>query len=221
MEQKERAQLQGFVDKLFGQPQHHRHGSITMYLPMGSPSCLYCSRRKRGPNRRARDSQKKKLYASEDKVDAKTPDLESMLYVKLFADKVVGSAYYRKHYGHMTVDVRDGRRRRSACASGGYNGHGIIRMPRWSRSKMIVLHELSHLAVAYNHKDVGVTWHGREFARIYLDLVRHVLGDAKAEELKASFKAHGVKYKPKRAGGNRKGNADALRKWREARKLVA
>lgn len=197
----------------------HRHGHTTYYYPR--ETCPICNRRPRQKrSTRPRDSQRNKLYTAERTLDA-TPDLESMLYTKLFLDKVVASAYYRKHYNTMTVDLRDGRCRKNACAEGGYLGHGIIRLPRWARSKLVALHELAHLAVARKYGR-SVPSHGREFAAIYLDLVRHVLGEDKGNQLQAAFRAQGVRFKPKRQGsGNRKGNAEALRRWRETRKLAS
>jgi putative metallohydrolase (TIGR04338 family) len=70
---------------------------------------------------------------------------------------------------------------------------GMIKLPRWAWSHWVALHELAHLATPNE-----VAWHGREFARVYLELVRRFMGEDSATLLRASFKNHRVKFRPAR-----------------------
>ena len=70
------------------------------------------------------------------------------------------------HLDSEPPTIGDGRGRRSACYI--FEDHQI-RLPRWSRTEYVVLHEVAH----------GLVWamlpraaaHGEEFARLYLDLL--------------------------------------------------
>lgn len=133
------------------------------------------------------DPQKNRLYAAEDVPTS--PTMATVAEVQRYVDKVLGRAYLRKKYGSRLprkVTVLDGRMRRSACATYTWQG-AVIRAPRWSRSEQTVLHELAH----------HITWrdqdHGPEFAAVYLDLVRHMLGADAAARLQARFRVHGVR----------------------------
>jgi putative metallohydrolase (TIGR04338 family) len=152
---------------------------------------------------RARDFQKGKLYKAERIALGHTGDgseLATVEAVQAFVDKVLASAWTRRTFPQCRtrVTVLDGRGRRAACSEG-----GAIRMPRWSRSRWVTLHELAHeiydrtSAGAMARK--GAAAHGWQFAERYLLLVRHFLGAEAHEKLRAAFKAHRVRYSAPRA----------------------
>ncbi len=106
---------------------------------------------------------------------------------------------------YESIEVRDGRSRRSAAGA-----FGVIKMPKWSRTKLIILHEVAH---AITTEPPG---HGRQFARIYLDLVTRFLGVDAGRQLKVAYVAGGVRSGPKRpktSPGNPKINAKLIA-WR-------
>lgn len=144
---------------------------------------------------KARDSQRSKLYAAETKAFEGAPvDLPEVENIERYVAHVCALGRVKESFpelGWRPITVGDGRRRRSA----GGNGRGIY-MPRWSRKRWIVLHELSHTIMDRRYRNaVG---HGWQYAEIYLLLVRHVMGINAHDCLKTQFKAHRVRYKAPR-----------------------
>lgn len=78
----------------------------------------------------------------------------------------------------------DGRGRRHACGS-----REVIKLPRWARTRIIVLHECAH-----GMSDDG---HGPGFVRSYVRLLEAFAGHDPFE-LEASLAAHGIRIAPER-----------------------
>lgn len=95
-----------------------------------------------------------------------------------------GARFERRPHG---IVVLDGRRRRTAFGS----SNGSISMPRWSRSQLVILHEIAHVVTGEGRK---VRAHGRHYCSNFLALIRHELGAEAADEMKRLFKEHRVKY---------------------------
>ena len=135
-----------------------------------------------------RDSQRSKLYRAE-KVAFECFDTEPEMTIAE-CQKLVDRAM--RFFREITSPrVSDGRGRRTAWAS-----KWEIRLPRWSRRRMWVLHEVAHtisrrLAA---RKRRPIQGHGKEFARTYIKLVRRFIGRAEADLLKISFTHHRVKH---------------------------
>ena len=111
---------------------------------------------------------------------------------------IVGDAPDRP--GGRVVFVHDGRGRVKACAVG-----RIIKLPLWARSERVILHELAHVIQTER------PGHGRQFCRIFLDIVRRWHSDRDAwRTLRASFRAHRVRYTRRRKGGPGNPNFRAL-----------
>ena len=137
-----------------------------------------------------RDTQRSKLYRAERVVNGeKFADMEEM---RKYVNKITRSDWWKKHHENPAwgVAVTDGRRRRNACAVGSWE----IRMPRWSRCERIVLHELAHTVVTSRFGDDMAAWHGCEFAKILLSIVKRFMGKEAHDTMKASFKEHRVHY---------------------------
>lgn len=81
-------------------------------------------------------------------------------------------------------EVTDGRGRRHACGS-----REVIKLPRWSRTAPIVLHECAH-----GMSDDG---HGPEFVRCYVALLVHFLAMDEAM-LRQTLKAGRVRIADRR-----------------------
>jgi hypothetical protein len=163
-----------------------------------------------------RDSQRGKAYKAERVLDdpkfsGPLPTVQNIeAYVMLIGLK----APLRKRYGsaldlkHYPITVGDGRGTRRALAHGSHK----ITIPLWARSEWIVLHEVAHIvhtrlysgwgngSRAVELGDPNAAWHGWQWAAVYLDIVRFVKGKEAYDALKASFKKHKVRFRPKRAG---------------------
>ena len=170
-------------------------------------------------SKRPRDSQRSKVYAAERAIPqgrelASIPEIEKYIKRKM---KLKG--FKKRWPGIHGLRVMDGRGRRSAC---GWGQHGVcfIKIPRWYRNEIIVLHELAH----------GILWnedrynehppHGWRFARTMLDLVRYYMGQEAAAALRKSFVKHRVKYNAPRKGKplSPEARAAACRRLEEARR---
>lgn len=135
-----------------------------------------------------RDQQRARLYAAEAVLQSGT--LDSVKECQEYVNKVLGRAYVRKHYQlPKEIKVLDGRRRRSACADFDRDWGYVIRLPRWSRSEQVILHEIAHHVWGSSRGGD----HGPRFAAIYLDLVRHMLGADEAAKLQTRFRLFGVR----------------------------
>jgi len=144
---------------------------------------------------RQRDTQRSRLYKAEKVLTSFSERLETPEEIATFLTKVCNRAPIQRRYGlHLrrSIEVHDGRRRRNACAWVNY-----IKMPKWARTQYIVLHEAAHSINLRKHGTL-IAAHGREYAAIYLDLVRFGLGTDAHAALKTSFAAHKVKFRPKR-----------------------
>jgi putative metallohydrolase (TIGR04338 family) len=141
--------------------------------------------------KRERDSQRKKLYDAERAVftDFYKPHFTTVQECQAFVDSVLARKRVQSHYkrAKRPVLVRPGHGARSA-----FGGYGHVTLPRWARSRHVILHELAHAL-----EPAGAA-HGWQFAQCYLWLVRQALGVEAAAKLEASFKAHKVRYRKPR-----------------------
>jgi hypothetical protein len=78
--------------------------------------------------------------------------------------------------------VEDGRGRRHAAGS-----RAVIKLPRWARTRPIVLHECAH--------GLAVDGHGPDFVRAYVELLVEFMG-LERTVLEASLRADGVQVTP-------------------------
>lgn len=151
----------------------------------------------------ARDTQKARLYRAEDaccwmKKDGRTaPDFPDVKAAERYINKLRNSAWAKRRWpkfqwqGPVSVQTGHG----CNCSTSGNR----ITLSRWGYTYGVVLHELAHAIIARERRLYpGAAYHGREFCAVYLQLVQHKLGKPAADELRARFKAWGVKYKAKR-----------------------
>lgn len=142
-----------------------------------------------------RDSQQGKLYKAEKILEQYSKRLETMPEITAFAERVLLRAPVQARYGqHLrwAIQIKDGRRCRNALG-----GTNWVKLPKWSRTEYIVLHELAHTICRRMH-GVNVAGHGWQYAAIYLDLVWFGLGAEARDALKASFRQHRVRFTPKK-----------------------
>jgi|GEM_PF-2416170 len=141
---------------------------------------------------RPRDSQRSKIYASEKGL-RRGQRFADMRECQKYVDLVVFSPWWQERFGSRArVQARDGRGRRHA---GAFDHKRAITLPRWSRSELIILHELAHIATPLQF---GA--HGPEFARNYLELVRSFMGERAGARLENAYREHGVRVAPGNPG---------------------
>lgn len=152
--------------------------------------------------KRERDTQRKRVYAAERVLDD-YGRIENVSEIQVYVNKIWASKWARKHFrmacACFSPLVADGRGTR--IARGGWQR---LNLPRWARTKTVILHELTHALLP----DEGAS-HGWQFAKAYLDIVRHVLGREAAAKLKAAYRQYHVRFRPKR----RLSSAAIERRW--------
>lgn len=148
-----------------------------------------------------KDMQRRRLYAAEhDSIWAKGKAFADTAEVQAYLDKLVGSAWFRRHFpksgGRRISVVRDSRARRATA----WEWKRTINLPpaSWAWTEHMVLHEVAH-QVTYDIHRRTVQGHGREYAANYVDLVQHKMGGTMAVDLKAAFAKHKVKFTRPRA----------------------
>lgn len=143
-----------------------------------------------------RDYQRSKLYHAEDVAfdKSKPAEFETLDECKAFAEQIINSKHWERHKGWKRVNVLDGRGRRCACFQANSKGKThSIKLPRWARSRWIIIHEFAHMLTHRTHK--GTAPHGAFFAGHYLALVEELLGDRAEFLLRSSFDTNGIKYR--------------------------
>jgi len=143
------------------------------------------------------DTQRQKLYDAEQhagvRIRTELDEIEvlsSIENIQKFVNKLTVSAWFRKRFGQHFITVKS-KRGYGASAQLCSN---TIRFSKYSRSMIIVLHEIAHIV----KKPGAGGAHGRFFARTLIELVEHVVGKGAAKILKEHFKEGRVKYLPKR-----------------------
>lgn len=138
-------------------------------------------------SKRARDFQRSKVYRSERQDFGTPPEFRTLAECQEYVDLIIATDAWRRIAPHVSsVEVLDGRGRRSACA---YEGADAIALPRRHRRRWVVLHELAHVATPTTE---AVASHGPEFVAAYLYLIRTFLGEEKATTQQLAFEDNKV-----------------------------
>lgn len=136
------------------------------------------------------DGQKSKLYRAEDCCDRGTK-FETFQEAERYFEKVLNAAWFKRRFNDPDVTLKEGRGRGSAFW---HNSRNIRLSTKNHMCERILLHELTHALVPLPHAG-----HGRLFCAIYLDLVRHFMGDDAYDALLAGYRQQNVKYSPHRS----------------------
>jgi len=122
----------------------------------------------------ARDSQRSKVYEAEDeyRVALGAQRIPDVPLIQRWVNCIVKSDWWAQRFSDVVVvKVGDGRRRRYACSAFVGPGKGLIKLPRASRTKMIILHELAHVVTPAMEP-----WHGEVFVGRFLAFVDTWMG---------------------------------------------
>lgn len=164
--------------------------------------------------KRIRDSQRSKLYKAERNVwwfHGAGAEEKSLGEIKDLVKEILTSRWYGNYWQNLPecdveasrnkrgpiehIHVLDGRGRRRARGGRPLGAlRGSIALPRWARNRWIMLHEIAHV---FQTEEPS---HGRQFARIYLDLVKRWISPGASKLLRDSYRTHKVKYMAKRPG---------------------
>jgi putative metallohydrolase (TIGR04338 family) len=139
-------------------------------------------------HKKARDSQRKRLYKAEKAVPS-VQKFFSVWEVQQYVNKITQSKYWANNSPTAVVIVTDGRGRKKggAVTKGGV---GYIKMPQFTRYDVYILHELAHIMSPPSFTKAG---HGPEYCRVYLSLVKEFMGPTSADLMRVSFKEHKIK----------------------------
>lgn len=143
-----------------------------------------------------RDNQRSKVYTAEMYLHQSEAEM-SWAEVEAYAAKVMGSTYVQAKYSVARRKIVFVKGRGGGFAKNyhfdSYNRvhyHGpVVSLGVWGRRRSVILHELAHHFAGLHVR------HNWQFVAVYLDLVRHFLGQQAHDEFKASFKANRVKYR--------------------------
>lgn len=148
------------------------------------------ARRKRDPQlHRPYDSQRSRLYKAEGVISTQGQRFTTVEEMQAYVDKLTASAWWKRRFFRRRIHVRPGLGHRRATGS----SFGVVQMPVWARCEAVLLHEVAHV-VTLDAQGMSAPYHGREFARVFLDLVRHQLGEESWRVLRDSFKVNRVKH---------------------------
>ena len=133
---------------------------------------------------RPRDSQRARLYRAEGEVDPgrRLPTVERM---QAWVDALVATDWFVARWGTRCFEVRPGFGHRRATA----DANGVLQMPKWARSELVLLHEVAHCLTP-----VTLASHGPEYAGILLALARRGMGPGTAQRLEDAFDRERVRW---------------------------
>jgi putative metallohydrolase (TIGR04338 family) len=133
---------------------------------------------------RPRDSQRARLYRAEGEVHTgrRLPTVERM---QAYVDALLAAEWFVARWGARAVEVRPGFGHRRATA----DEHGVLQMPKWARTELVLLHEVAHCLTP-----VTVASHGPEYAGVLVALARRAMSPGTAQSLEDAFARHRVKW---------------------------
>ncbi len=132
---------------------------------------------------RPRDNQRARLYRAEFEVDAGRR-LPTVPVLQAYVDALAAAGWFRARWPDRAFEVRPGFGHRRATA----DADGVLQMPKWARSELVVLHEVAHCVTPWSFAS-----HGPEYAGVLLCLVRRAIGPGPAQALEDAFDRHRVR----------------------------
>ncbi len=133
---------------------------------------------------RPRDSQRARLYRAEGEV-APGRSLPTVERMQAYVDTLVEADWFAARWGARAFEVRPGFGHRRATA----DANGVLQMPKWARSELVLLHEVAHCLTP-----ACCAAHGPEYAGVLLALARRGMGPAIAQALEDAFARERVRW---------------------------
>lgn len=139
-------------------------------------------------HKRPRDSQRARLYRAEARLRPRK--LANIDECADFVDEVLADDWWQQRFRFEPPPrMRPGYGARHAFFHWDREGP-CITLPKVHRSRMVVVHELTHYAL---WKQPDIAYHGPTFARVYLESVEQFCGTTTAGKLAAAFAEYKVK----------------------------
>jgi len=137
-----------------------------------------------------RDKQRSRLYKAEKETKAFLRDpLPSIVELQGYVNSILKSRWLQDHFGSRMlapITVRGGRSKGQRDADA-HSFMSEISMPKWSRSRFITLHEVTHIITERYYGQDMTESHGPEFATFLLMLVGHFLGAQDCHDMRDAF----------------------------------
>jgi putative metallohydrolase (TIGR04338 family) len=136
------------------------------------------------PNR-VPDTQRERVYAAE-RLMGDGSLFSSLAAVQEWIDEILASDWWKKRFPKITkIIALDGRGRNNGIAGhlAGHPGIGYVRLPKATRHRLYILHEMAHVA-----QPQWTAWHGKHFCRVFMALVRRWMGRETAHALRNAFR---------------------------------
>lgn len=130
-----------------------------------------------------------------------TPLIRDVPLIQQWVNAIVNSEWRKERFrGIINVQAKDGRRRKYACCTYIAPMWWVIKLPRYTRSRLIILHELAHVFTSPLEP-----WHGKVFVGILLALVDRWMGQLEGLALRWFLSKNRVKWQER---NGRKGTRD-------------
>lgn len=126
---------------------------------------------------RPRDNQRSRLYRAETEVDPgrRLPTVDRL---QAYVDALARADWFAARWPDRSFEVRPGFGHRKATA----DVNGVLQMPKWARSELVLLHEVAHCLTPWSFAA-----HGPEYAGVLLSVVRRSMGPSPAQALEDAF----------------------------------
>ena len=133
---------------------------------------------------RPRDSQRARLYRAEGEVGIgrRLPSVERM---QAYVDDLLAADWFTARWGARSFEIRPGFGHRRATA----DEHGVLQMPTWARTELVLLHEVAHCLTP-----ATVASHGPEYAGVLVALARRAMSPGTGQALEEAFLRHRVRW---------------------------
>jgi putative metallohydrolase (TIGR04338 family) len=133
---------------------------------------------------RPRDSQRARLYRAEFAVHHGRR-LATVERMQAWVDGLCAMEWFVARWGSRSFDVRPGFGHRRATA----DENGVLQMPKWARTELVLLHEVAHCLTPSTCAS-----HGPEYAGVLLALARRGMGPGTAQRLEDAFASERVRW---------------------------
>lgn len=105
--------------------------------------------------------------------------------MQAWVDGLLATDWFMARWGDRRLEVRPGFGHRRATA----DENGVLQMPKWARTELVLLHEMAHCLTP-----ATVASHGPEYAGVLLTLARRGMGPATAQALEDAFARQRVRW---------------------------
>jgi putative metallohydrolase (TIGR04338 family) len=138
-----------------------------------------------------RDFQRQKVYDAEKTVEKETCVFWSVQEMQEYVNRCLKSSFFQNNFSVKSIEIKDGRgRRRPCCQYVIPSVYCIIKMPKFCRNELILIHEITHATLS----DADVSSHGAEYCRNYLLLVKEFISEPTYNKLVDAFKERNVSF---------------------------